>query len=68
MAAIQPYCNVWHEMQTGDFQGITAPVIAEAKATATITLTGFPAGKKIPVLKAVKEILGAEMIAENVSI
>ena len=34
----------------------SAPV--EAKATATITLTGFPAGKKIPVLKAVKEILG----------
>ena len=33
-------------------------VVAGGKATATITLTGFPAGKKIPVLKAVKEILG----------
>jgi large subunit ribosomal protein L7/L12 len=26
--------------------------------TTTVILTGFPAGKKIPVLKAIKEILG----------
>ncbi len=31
---------------------------AEEKATATVTLTGFGENKKIPVLKAVKEILG----------
>ncbi len=31
---------------------------AEDKATATITLTGFAENKKIPVLKAIKEILG----------
>ena len=37
---------------------VQAPVVAEAKATATITLTGFAENKKIPVLKVIKEVLG----------
>ena len=42
-------------LQAGPAQ---APAQTEAKATATVMLTGFAENKKIPVLKAVKEILG----------
>ena len=43
---------------------VAAPVEApvEAKSTASVTLTGFADGKKIGVLKKVKEILGLGLL------
>ena len=40
----------------------TAEAPAEAKSTATVMLTGFADGKKIGVLKKVKEILGLGLL------
>jgi len=40
----------------------TAEAPAEAKTTATVMLTGFGDGKKIGVLKKVKEILGLGLL------
>jgi len=40
----------------------SASAPAEEKATATVMLTGFGENKKIPVLKAIKDILGLGLI------
>ena len=40
----------------------TAEAPAEAKSTASVVLTGFEDGKKISVLKKVKEILGLGLL------
>ena len=40
----------------------TAEAPAEAKSTATVMITGFADGKKISVLKKVKEILGLGLL------
>ena len=46
--------------------GVVAPPVAgtpaEAKSTATVMITGFADGKKISVLKKVKEILGLGLL------
>ena len=52
----------WGVTATAGVEAAVAEVPAEAKSTATVTLTGFADGKKISVLKKVKEILGLGLL------
>ncbi len=52
----------WGVTATAGVAAAVAEAPAEAKSTATVTLTGFADGKKISVLKKVKEILGLGLL------
>ena len=52
----------WGVTATAGVAAAVAEAPSEAKSTATVTLTGFADGKKISVLKKVKEILGLGLL------